>query len=105
MLENSIKRDDHLISLLSTTAETSVNTTTLVTAVPTKHVPTSQADTTIAPSYQAPIGLTPRGSGIEHNQLPQRFRRKPIDDTEIEYIQASRNSMYVLYNTSLTLTK
>ena len=91
MLENSIKRDDHLISLLSSTAETSVNTTTLVTAVPTTHVSTSEADTTIAPSYQAPIGLTPRGSGIEHNQLPQRFRRKPIDDIEIEYIQASRN--------------
>ena len=96
MLENSIKRDDHLISLLSSAAETSINTTTLVTAVPTTLASISQTDTTIAPSYQAPIGLTPRGSGIEHNQLPQRFRRKPIDDIEIDYIQASRNLICVL---------
>ena len=64
------------------------NASTSAAAIPAAAQMTAPLpETTLAPSYQAPIGITPRGSGIEANQLPLRFRRRLIDEEEIEYIQ------------------
>merc|ERR1711976_99724 len=33
-----------------------------------------------------PVGKTPRGSGIDFRDLPAKYRRKPLDQEEIDYI-------------------
>ncbi|KAK2161963.1 hypothetical protein LSH36_107g09011 [Paralvinella palmiformis] len=38
-------------------------------------------------TYNKPIGYTTRGSGIDSKELPSRYRRLPIEQEEIEYIQ------------------
>ena len=77
-----------VISSAFLAAEVPQNASTAATVTPAAVQTTaSLPETTLAPSYQAPIGITPRGSGIEANQLPLRFRRRPIDEEEIEYIQ------------------
>ncbi|RWS09650.1 28S ribosomal protein S36: mitochondrial-like isoform X1, partial [Dinothrombium tinctorium] len=45
------------------------------------HQPTSN------PVQSAPIGSTPRGSGIEEEFLPPRYYRKPISLLEMEFIE------------------
>ena len=54
-------------------------------AAPTAPLPS----TSLAESYQKPVGSTPRGSGIEWDQLPSRYRRRPLDDEEMGYIMVS----------------
>lgn len=39
------------------------------------------------PSNAPPIGLTPRGSGIDYSDLPLKYQRKPISQEEMEYIE------------------
>lgn len=39
------------------------------------------------PSNAPPIGLTPRGSGIDYTDLPLKYQRKPISQEEMEYIE------------------
>jgi len=34
-----------------------------------------------------PIGVTPRGSGIEEELMPKRYERKPITPLEMEIIE------------------
>merc|ERR1712002_876629 len=43
--------------------------------------------TNVAESYQRPFGSTPRGTGIDPTLMPARFRRKPIDLFEMEFIE------------------
>ena len=37
-------------------------------------------------SSSKPIGSTPRGSGIDYTELPQRYHRLPLTEEEIEFI-------------------
>ncbi len=46
-----------------------------------------QSSAGLLPSYEKPVGSTARGSGIDFKDLPPRFRRKLIDQQEIEYIE------------------
>lgn len=41
----------------------------------------------LAETYQKPFGSTPRGSGVEPSAMPARYRRKPLDLFEIEFIE------------------
>ncbi len=41
-------------------------------------------------TYSKPIGKTPRGSGIDADQLPGRYDRKPLEDVEMQYIMVSK---------------
>ncbi|XP_064609798.1 alpha-ketoglutarate dehydrogenase component 4-like [Liolophura sinensis] len=38
-------------------------------------------------SSSKPIGSTPRGSGIDSIDLPSRYRRKPLTEEEMEFIE------------------
>ena len=73
-------------SILSTEAVSSNFSQHQATSSAVVSQPEASSGSTLAATYQAPIGYTPRGSGLEPNQLPERFKRKPIDDVEIEYI-------------------
>ena len=53
-------------------------------------VPVNVAPANVAPAApRPPVGNTPRGSGVEESQLAARFRRKPIDPMELEFIGVS----------------
>ncbi|XP_033750733.1 28S ribosomal protein S36, mitochondrial-like [Pecten maximus] len=41
---------------------------------------------TAAPASK-PVGNTPKGSGIDYNDLPGRYHRKPLTEEEMEFIQ------------------
>ena len=44
------------------------------------------APSALYPTYSKSIGSTPRGSGIDSKLLPHKYRRKSLEQEEIDYI-------------------
>ena len=41
-------------------------------------------------------GTSAKGTGMDEGQLPARFRRRPIDQVEIDYITVSKHNRYLI---------
>lgn len=50
-----------------------------------------------------PIGSTPRGSGVDFLELPLKYKRKPIDQVEIDYIMVRPQSTQSVLNKYIKL--